>query len=85
MASRLCGLEGVQIRVNPPGNLDLEALRPRLEQRTGTPWKLTPLALSGEDGRLRIMHLPGRPGAPARRHQPGAGPRLVYRSGGMLG
>ena len=55
MASRLCGLEGVQIRVNPPGKLDLEALRPRLEQRTGTPWKLTPLALSGEDGRLRVM------------------------------
>lgn len=55
MASRLCGLEGVQIRVNPPGKLDLEALRPRLEQRTGTPWKLTPLALSGEDGSLRVM------------------------------
>ena len=55
MASRLCGLEGVQIRVNPPGKLDLEALRPRLEGRTGTPWKLTPLALSGEDGGLRVM------------------------------
>jgi adenylyltransferase/sulfurtransferase len=55
MASSLCGLEGVQIRVNPPGNLDLEALLPRLEQRTGAPWKLTPLALSGQDGGLRIM------------------------------
>ncbi len=55
MASRLCGLEGVQIRVNPPGDLDLEALLPRLEQRTGQPWKLSPLALSGQEGDLRIM------------------------------
>jgi len=55
MASRLCGLEGVQIRVNPPGHLDLAALQPRLEQRTGQPWKRTPLALSGWDGTLRVM------------------------------
>ena len=55
MASRLCGMDGVQIRVNPPGNLDLEALLPRLEQRTGLPWKLTPLALSGREGDLQIM------------------------------
>jgi adenylyltransferase/sulfurtransferase len=54
-ASRLCGLDGVQIRVNPPGRLDLEALGPRLEQRTGQPWKLSSLALSGPDGDLRIM------------------------------
>jgi len=55
MASRLCGLEGVQIRVNPSGNLDLEGLRPRLEQRTGKPWKLTGLSLSGEDGSIQVM------------------------------
>jgi adenylyltransferase/sulfurtransferase len=55
MASRLCGLEGVQIRVNPPGKLDLESLRPRLVQRTGNAWKLTPMALSGQEGGLRIM------------------------------
>jgi adenylyltransferase/sulfurtransferase len=55
MASRLCGLDGVQIRVNPPGNLDLAALLPRLEQRTGKAWKLTPLALSGFEGDLQIM------------------------------
>jgi len=55
MASRLCGLEGVQIRVNPSGALDLEALRPRLEQRTGQPWKLTGLALSGQEGNLQVM------------------------------
>ena len=55
MASRLCGLEGVQIRVNPPGNLDLEGLLPRLERRTGQPWKLNSLALSGLEGELRIM------------------------------
>lgn len=54
-ASRLCGLDGVQIRVNPPGRLDLEALRPRLEQRTGQSWKLSPLALSGQDGGLRVV------------------------------
>ncbi len=55
MASRLCGMEGVQIRVNPAGRLDLEALLPRLEQRTGQPWKVTPLALSGLDGNLQVM------------------------------
>jgi len=54
-ASRLCGMDGVQIRVNPPGNLDLEALLPRVQQRTGLPWKLTPLALSGKDGAVQIM------------------------------
>lgn len=53
-ASALCGLEGVQIRVNPPGNLDLEALRSRLQARTGAPWQLTPLALKGDDGGCRI-------------------------------
>jgi adenylyltransferase/sulfurtransferase len=55
MASRLCGLEGVQIRVNPPGNLDLEALLVQLERRTAQPWKLTPMALSGREGDLQIM------------------------------
>jgi adenylyltransferase/sulfurtransferase len=55
MASRLCGLEGVQIRVNPPGELDLEALLPRLALRTGKAWKLSPLALSGREGDLQIM------------------------------
>ncbi len=54
-ASRLCGLDGVQIRVNPPGRLDLEALQPRLEARTGQPWKLTDLALSGPEGPWRVM------------------------------
>jgi len=54
-ASRLCGLEGVQIRVNPPADLDLEALRLRLEQRTATPWKLNPLALSGRDGGVQVI------------------------------
>ena len=54
-ASRLCGLEGVQIRVNPPGNLDLEELLPRLELRTGNPWKINPLALSGKDGGVQVM------------------------------
>ena len=54
-ASRLCGLEGVQIRVNPPGDLDLEGLRSRLELRTGSPWKLNPLALSGLDRGLQII------------------------------
>jgi adenylyltransferase/sulfurtransferase len=54
-ASRLCGLDGVQIRVNPPGALDLEALRPRLEKRTGNPWKINPLALSGKDMGITVM------------------------------
>lgn len=53
-ASALCGLEGVQIRVNPPGKLDLEALKPRLEARTGSPWKVSDLALKGEDGGNRV-------------------------------
>jgi len=53
-ASRLCGLEGVQIRVNPPTRLDLEALKERLERRSGKDWKLTSLALSGQDGPLRV-------------------------------
>jgi len=54
-ASRLCGLEGVQIRVNPTGKLDLELLRGRLEARTGQPWKLNDLALSGMDQGWRVM------------------------------
>lgn len=54
-ASRLCGLDGVQIRVNPPGRLDLEALQARLEARTGQPWKLSDLALSGPEGPWRVM------------------------------
>jgi adenylyltransferase/sulfurtransferase len=54
-ASRLCGLDGVQIRVNPPGALDLESLRARIEQRTGSPWKLNPLSLSGKEGNLQII------------------------------
>ena len=53
-ASPLCGLEGVQIRVNPPGRLDLAALKPRLEQRGGAAWKLTDLALKGEEAGNRI-------------------------------
>ena len=85
MASRLCGLEGVQIRVNPPGDLDLEALLPRLEQRTGQPWKLTPLALSGQEGGLQIMLF--RDGR-ALLHgdiTPERARGLVHRSCGMLG
>jgi adenylyltransferase/sulfurtransferase len=54
-ASRLCGLEGVQIRVNPPGALDLTALRARLEQRTGAPWKQNALSIAGKEGELTIM------------------------------
>lgn len=53
-ASPLCGLEGVQIRVNPPGCLDLEALRTRLEVRTGTPWKLAGRLLKGREGAHEI-------------------------------
>jgi adenylyltransferase/sulfurtransferase len=53
-ATSLCGFDGVQIRVNPPGSLDLQNLVPRLEARTKTAWKYTPLALSGNDGELRI-------------------------------
>ena len=54
-ASRLCGLEGVQIRVNPTGNLDLEQLRLRLEVRTKNAWKVNNLALSGQDGRVQVV------------------------------
>ncbi|MDR0499408.1 MAG: ThiF family adenylyltransferase [Holophagales bacterium] len=54
-ATTLCGLNGVQIRVNPPGNLDLQNLIPRLEARTKTIWKYTPLTLSGNDGELRVI------------------------------
>jgi adenylyltransferase/sulfurtransferase len=53
-ATSLCGLDGVQIRVNPPGDLDLLSLMPRLEARGGTNWKHTPLALTGIEGGLRI-------------------------------
>jgi len=49
-ASALCGLEGVQIRVNPPGKLDLAALKERLEARTRSPWKLAGLLLKGHEG-----------------------------------
>jgi adenylyltransferase/sulfurtransferase len=49
-ASPLCGLEGVQIRVNPPGKLDLPALRARLEARTHSPWKQSGLLLKGQEG-----------------------------------
>ena len=54
-ASPLCGLEGVQIRVNPPGSLDLESLQKRLEQRTGTPWKCTPTTLAGKEGDWEVI------------------------------
>lgn len=54
-ASPLCGLEGVQIRVNPPGSLDLEALRQRLERRTGTPWKCSSTTLAGREGDLEVI------------------------------
>ncbi|MFZ1612881.1 MAG: ThiF family adenylyltransferase [Holophaga sp.] len=54
-ASRLCGLEGIQIRVNPPSRLDLEALLTRFEARTGQPWKLSTLALSGQEGAWRVV------------------------------
>jgi adenylyltransferase/sulfurtransferase len=53
-ASLLCGLEGVQIRVNPPGRLDLAALQLRLEARTGTPWRWIPPALRGQELDWRI-------------------------------
>ena len=53
-ASALCGLEGVQIRVNPPGTLDFKVLQERLQSRTGTAWTLTPLALKGEEAGCRI-------------------------------
>lgn len=53
-ATALCGLEGVQIRVNPPGSLDLPALQARLQARTGTAWTVSSLALKGEDWGCRI-------------------------------
>ena len=49
-ASPLCGLEGVQIRVNPPGKLDLGALKARLETRTRSPWKQIGSMLKGQEG-----------------------------------
>jgi adenylyltransferase/sulfurtransferase len=49
-ASPLCGLEGVQIRVNPPGSLDLDALKTRLETRTRSPWKRAGMMLKGQEG-----------------------------------
>lgn len=54
-ASPLCGLEGVQIRVNPPGNLDLDTLKQRLEQRTGTPWKSSATTLAGKENGLEVI------------------------------
>ena len=54
-ASRLCGLDGIQIRVNPPSRLDLEALQTRFETRTGNAWKLSTLALSGVEGAWRVV------------------------------
>lgn len=53
-ASALCGMDGVQIRVNPPGNIDLEKLKPRLETRTESSWKLSEIALTGAEDNLRI-------------------------------
>ncbi|HJV23056.1 MAG TPA: ThiF family adenylyltransferase [Holophagaceae bacterium] len=53
-ASRLCGLEGVQIRVNPPRRLDLAQLQARLQTRTGSPWQLAPMLLRGQEGENRI-------------------------------
>ena len=53
-ASSLCGLEGVQIRVNPPGALDLEVLQARLEARTGAAWTRSALALRGRDGACEV-------------------------------
>ena len=54
-ASPLCGLEGVQIRVNPPGQLDLETLQKRLEARTNSPWKCGPTTLAGREGALEVI------------------------------
>ncbi len=54
-ASSLCGLEGVQIRVNPPGNLDLEALQVRLQERTSGVWKRSSLTLTGREGPLEVV------------------------------
>ena len=55
VASKLCGLDGVQIRVNPPGDLDLKLLATNLEARTGTPWKLTSFSLSGQYADLQVV------------------------------
>jgi adenylyltransferase/sulfurtransferase len=55
VASKLCGLDGVQIRVNPPGDLDLVLLSTHLESRTGTPWKPTAFSLSGQYMNLQIV------------------------------
>lgn len=49
-ASELCGLEGVQIRVNPPGRLDFDALQPRLETRSGSRWHQRGMMLKGREG-----------------------------------
>lgn len=54
-ASSLCGLHGVQIRVNPPGRLDLETLQGRLERRSGQAWKLTEMSLTGHEQGWRIV------------------------------
>jgi adenylyltransferase/sulfurtransferase len=40
----------VQIRVNPPGRLDLGALKERLEARTRSPWRQADRMLKGRDG-----------------------------------
>ena len=44
----------LQIRVNPPGQLDLEALKDRLEARTRSPWKQSGRLLKGRDGANEI-------------------------------
>jgi adenylyltransferase/sulfurtransferase len=44
----------VQIRVNPPGTLDLPALQSRLEARTGSPWQCAAMLLRGEEGPNRF-------------------------------
>lgn len=54
-ASPMCGLEGVQIRVNPPGDLDLAAIQARVQTRTGRRWKLSALSLAGQDGDLEVI------------------------------
>lgn len=54
LASKLCGLEGVQIRVNPPGNLDLLALSNRFEQYTGNTCRISSNTLSGYDKNLKF-------------------------------
>jgi molybdopterin/thiamine biosynthesis adenylyltransferase len=53
-ASPLCGLEGVQIRVNPSRQLDLAILQARLESRTGTSWTRAAMLLRGTEGENRI-------------------------------